>query len=79
MSEIPFLLEGSDELGAQVGKTAECPSCGLKHKVEWGKTEDKRGMLVESRTLGAVQCKGTDYIVAFNDMALQVKKKKGAK
>jgi len=66
LDEIGYFAVGNNELENQpeVGKTAICPHCKKRHKVEYG--EDVKTKKI-SKTIGFVKCKNKEtYLVSIN-------------
>jgi uncharacterized metal-binding protein (TIGR02443 family) len=58
---------GNEELKKlkSAGETAKCPKCNKMHKIVWGKENN-----VETKSIGAVKCKGKSYLVAVDGKAI---------
>lgn len=46
-------------------KTAKCPKCNKIHKIIWSTEVGENGIKHETRTLGAVKCCGSLWIVVL--------------
>jgi hypothetical protein len=49
---------------------AKCPKCKKYHNIIWSTVKDSNGNVYQTKTIGAVRCKGKTYLVAIKGKLL---------
>lgn len=68
-----MLAIGNNELGAEVGETAQCPHCGTAYHVEYG-VDAETGL--PTNIIGFVRCGSDSYLVAVGGREYQPRKRR---
>ena len=68
-----ILAIGEEQLGNELGETYECPRCGEKHQITYGKKKLEDGTWVETKMLSFYKCGERTYLAGIDGRKIRGK------